>query len=112
MSHGYGEPFIVEIRMWVKLSLFYRPRVFVLSFLTETKDIRFCLTLFLISNDTVLNFSMTQSKSDCESLYLGFLIRWKYRGGNKVGSVEQILPQHGLKTSSASYVSVVCSNEW
>ena len=56
---------------------------------------------------------MTQSKSDCESFYLRFLVRWIFRGGgDNVGSVEQIVPQERLKTSNVSYVYVVCGNEW
>ena len=55
---------------------------------------------------------MTQSKSDCESFYLRFLIKWIFRGGDNVGSVEQIVPQERLKTSNVSYVYVVCGNEW
>ena len=98
MSRVYGESFIVEIRIWVKLSLFYKSMCFC-SFVSyrKTKDIRYCLTLFLISNDTVLNFATTKSKSDCESFYIRFLIRWKFKGKTKVGSVEQILPQQRLK---------------
>ena len=105
ISRVYGKSFIFEIRMWLKLSLFYKS----MCFCSFVSDIRFCLTFFLISNVTVLNFSTTQSKSDGESFYLCFLIRWKFRGKNKVGSVE---PQQRLKTSNVSCFSVVCGNEW
>ena len=56
---------------------------------------------------------MTQSKSDSESFYLRFLVRWIFRGGggDNVGSVERIVPQERLKTSNISYVYVVCGNK-
>ena len=52
MSRGNGESFIVEIRMWVKLSLFYKPN-FLFSFVSDRNERHYILfNIVFLSNGT------------------------------------------------------------